>query len=71
MAGTQRHGPYAALIGRAKLGHPVGESEINRLPDPEAYRDARFLARFGSFSATDLNDADALTVSLLWKMGKT
>lgn len=59
---------YAALIGRLSLGQPVGQAEIERLPDPDLFRDALFLVRRGTFSPRDLDETDALLVDLIRKI---
>lgn len=66
--GDHPRGPYAALIGRLRLGHPVGDKEVDRLPDPETFRDAVFLAGRGTFSPRDLDDMDALLLALIRRL---
>lgn len=68
--GDHPRGPYAALIGRLTLGHPVGDREIDKLPDPELFRDAVFLAGRGTFSPSDLDGMDALLLALITKLTK-
>jgi hypothetical protein len=62
--------PYAALIGRLILGQPVGDAEIDRLPDPETFRDALFLAEYGTFTSADLDAMDALLYALVTRLIK-
>lgn len=62
--------PYSALIGRLILGHPVGDAEIDRLPDPETFRDAVFLAKHGTFSPRDMDEMDALMFALITRLRK-
>lgn len=44
---------------------------MNRLPDPDLFRDAVFLWRFGRFSARDLDDMDALLFGLIHRLANT
>jgi hypothetical protein len=46
----------------------VGDAEVDKLPDPEAFRDAQFLAVHGRFSLADLDASDALTIAILWRL---
>jgi hypothetical protein len=59
---------YAKLIGRLALGQRIGDSEIERLPDPDLFRDAVLLSQQGSFSAADLDAMDALLLALIHKL---
>jgi hypothetical protein len=43
----------------------VTPGEIDRLPDPDLFRDAMFLAGRGTWTARDLDDTDALLVALI------
>lgn len=45
----------------------MGEAEIERLPDPDLFRDALTLYQRGTFSPRDLDDTDALLLALLQK----
>jgi hypothetical protein len=59
---------YAALIGRLLLGQAVTEREIDRLPDPDLFRDALLLSEVGTFSARDLDEMDTVLLSLVRKL---
>lgn len=39
--------------------------EVNRLPDPDLFRDALMLYQVGTFSPRDLDETDALLLSLI------
>lgn len=56
---------YSALIGRLNLGLSVSEAEIDKLPDPDLFRDAYVLSQRGTFSPADLDATDALLLALL------
>jgi len=43
----------------------VSEGDIDRLPDPSAFRDAMFLHVSGTWTARSLDEADALTLALV------
>jgi hypothetical protein len=43
----------------------VSQAEVNRLPDPDLFRDALLLSRRGTFSPRDLDDTDALLLALV------
>ena len=59
---------YAKLIGRLVLGQRVSEAEVERLPDPEAFKDALLLSTHGMWSPQDLDDTDALLLALVQKI---
>ena len=65
---TTPNEPYARLIGRLIVGQSVSESEIEALPDPETFRDALLLSTQGRWSPTDLDETDALLLSLVGKI---
>jgi hypothetical protein len=46
----------------------VSEAEVERLPDPDTFRDAIILSRHGTFSARDLDETDALLLALLHRL---
>jgi hypothetical protein len=46
----------------------VGETEIDRLPEPETFRDARFLARYGRFTPSELDGMDRLLYALIVRL---
>lgn len=61
---------YADLIGRLltpKAGG-VSEAAVEKLPDPDLFRDALLLSQAGSWSASDLDATDALLVALVMKL---
>jgi hypothetical protein len=45
-------------------------SEIDKLPDPELFRDAVFLAERGRWSAPELDATNALLVALIRKLSR-
>lgn len=47
----------------------MGESEIDKLPDPDLFRDAIFLLARGTWSAEDLDNTDSRLVALVRKLG--
>lgn len=49
-------------------GHSASSSEIDRLPDPQLFRDAVFLANNGAWSPVDLDDTDALLLALVKRL---
>lgn len=60
---------YARLIGRLILGQEVGEAEVERLPDPDTFKDALLLATTNlTWSPQDLDDTDALLLALIQKI---
>ncbi len=59
---------YARLIGRLILGQSVSEAEVEALPDPETFKDALLLATAGRWSPADLDETDALLLSLVGKI---
>ena len=59
---------YAALIGRLALGQTIGESEVEKLPDPDLFRDAVFLSQMGTWSPADLDATDALLLGLVQRI---
>lgn len=64
---------YAGLLSRLAVGQTVFEREIDRLPEPDTFRDAVFLSSVGSWSPHDLDASDALLVALvrsLWSARK-
>ena len=64
---------YAGLLSRLAVGQPVYEREIERLPEPDVFRDAVFLSSVGHWSPRDLDASDALLVALirsLWSARK-
>lgn len=46
----------------------MGDAEIDKLPDPELFRDAAFLAKYGTFSPRDVDDMDALLWALITRL---
>jgi len=46
----------------------VSDAEIRRLPDPDLLYDALDLVRIGRWSATELDDTDALLLALIRRM---
>jgi len=56
---------YSLLIGRLVLGQAVSEGEVDKLPDPDLFRDALLLAEHGTISPRELDETDALLVGLL------
>lgn len=59
---------YAGLIGRLVMGQSISEAEVERLPDPETFRDAVFLWQYGTWSPSELDNADAGLVALVQKL---
>ena len=57
--------PYARLIGRLVLGQRVSEAEVQKLPDPDTFKDAILLATEGRWSPKDLDEVDALLLALI------
>jgi hypothetical protein len=49
----------------------VGQAEIDRLPDPDLFRDALVLSAHGTFSPSDLDGTDALLLALLDRIWNT
>lgn len=47
----------------------MGEAEIDRLPDPDLFRDALFLLARGTWSPEDLDKSDSRLVALVRKLG--
>ena len=43
------------------------KGEIDRLPDPDLFRDAMFLNQSGQWSPRDLDETDALLLALIGK----
>ena len=43
----------------------MSDAEIDRLPDPDLFRDALTLSQHGTFSPSDLDGMDALLLGLL------
>ena len=62
---------YSALIGRLAIGQAVTEAEVDKLPDPDLFRDAQLLSVRGSWSARDLDETDALVLALTRKFMNT
>jgi hypothetical protein len=57
---------YSALIGRLLTpGSRVTEAEVDRLPDPELFRDAFYLYQYGTWTAQTLDECDALLLALV------
>lgn len=56
---------YASLIGRWLIGSSIREAEVDRLPDPDAFRDAMFLSQYGSWSGATLDQTDAIVLALV------
>ena len=46
----------------------MSQAEIDRLPDPDLFRDAVVLWQHGTFSPRDLDDMDALLLALLTRL---
>jgi hypothetical protein len=46
----------------------VSQAEINRLPDPDLFRDALFLNDHGRWSPRELDETDALLLALLARL---
>jgi hypothetical protein len=46
----------------------VTEAEIERLPDPYAFRDALFLREYGAMSQPEMDASDALVVAIMWRL---
>lgn len=46
-------------------------AEVDRLPEPDLFRDATFLATGGVWSPRDLDDTDALLLALIGKLRNT
>ena len=59
---------YSALIGRLTIGQSVSDAEVEKLPDPDLFRDAVFLSQVGSWSAADLDATDALLLALVQRI---
>ena len=45
----------------------MSEAEVERLPDPDMFRDAFFLSQHGVWTPSELDGADALVLSLVQK----
>lgn len=58
---------YASIIGRLALGQKVTQGEIDRLPEPELFRDAKLLAEAGLFTPSELDAMDAKLLALVHK----
>lgn len=65
MEGPPRYVPYAALIGLLIMGSPVREAQIDKLPDPELFRDAWFLSRRGVWTPSELDAAPEMLIALV------
>ena len=63
--GIDPPGANAKLIGRLTLGQPVSEAEVDRLPDPDLFRDAYLLSSRGTFSPRDLDEMDVELLALM------
>ena len=59
---------YSRLIGRLVMGQRVSEAEIEQLPEPDTFKDALLLATEGRWSPKDLDDTDALLLSLIQRI---
>jgi len=46
----------------------VSEAEVERLPDPDLFRDAVWLAERGTWSPRELDETDALLLALVRKI---
>lgn len=46
----------------------MSDAEIDRLPDPDLFRDAMFLARHGRWSPQDLDDTDTQLLALIERL---
>jgi hypothetical protein len=46
----------------------VSEAEVNKLPDPEMFRDALLLAAVGRWSPAELDATDALLLAVVEKI---
>jgi hypothetical protein len=46
----------------------VTTGEIDRLPDPDLFRDAMLLAEIGTWSPQELDDTDAILLALVRKI---
>ena len=58
---------YAGLIGRLAIGRKISEAEVDRLPDPDLFRDAWMLYQHGTWNAAVLDETDALLLALVRK----
>ena len=62
---------YSALIGRLTVGQKVSDAEVERLADPDLFRDAVFLSQHGTWSPADLDATDALLLALVQRLHTT
>lgn len=58
---------YSPLIGRLALEQSVSEAEVDKLPDPDLFRDAFLLSQRGTFTPQALDETDALLLALVRK----
>jgi hypothetical protein len=49
----------------------VSEAQVSRLPDPELFRDAFYLYRYGTWTAQTLDDCDALLLAVVQRFQNT
>lgn len=49
----------------------MSDAEVDKLPDPDLWRDAQYLAHRGSFSPTDLDLMDEGLYQLTWRLMTT
>lgn len=59
---------YSELIGRLLIDGSIRDSEVDKLPDPELFRDAVFLVDNPTWTPRDLDEADEQLLQLMKRL---